>query len=268
MRLSSLVVGQYYPGESLLHRTDPRTKIVSAFLFMVVLFLVSGFTALLLLAAGVLAGVIIAGIPPLWLYRGIKPVLLLVAITFLFQLLLFGGDVWRSLGPFNLYREGALQGGFLALRLVLLILSSSLLTLTTPPVQLTDGLGRLMAPLGRLRFPAHELAMMMTIALRFIPTLLMDLDRIIKAQMARGAVSRRGGLVQRARDTMPILIPLFIMSFRHADDLALAMESRCYRGGRGRTQRHKLRFGWRDALLAAIVLALLLAALWVGRLDR
>ena len=268
MQLSSLVVGQYYPGDSLLHRTDPRTKIIAAFLYMVALFLVSGFTALLLLASGVLAGIIIAGIPPLWLYRGIKPVLLLVVITFLFQLLLYGGDVWWSLGPVNFYREGVLRGGFLALRLVLLILSSSLLTFTTPPVQLTDGISRLLAPLNRLHFPAHELAMMMTIALRFIPTLLMDLDRIIKAQMARGAVAGRGGLLQRARDTLPVLIPLFIMSFRHADDLALAMESRCYRGGRGRTQRRKLHFGWRDAMLGALVLLLLAMALWLGRFSR
>lgn len=267
MRLGSMVVGQYYPGSSLLHLSDPRTKIVLAFLYMIALFLVSGFTALLLLAAGVLAGIIVAGIPPMWLYRGIRPVLLLVVVTFLFQLLLYGGDVIWRLGPVNIYREGALQGGFLALRLVLLILSSSLLTFTTPPVQLTDGLSRLLAPLARLRFPAHELAMMMTIALRFIPTLLMDLDRIIKAQMARGAVSRRGGLVQRAKDTLPVLIPLFIMSFRHADDLALAMESRCYRGGAGRTSRRKLHLGWRDAVLSALVMIVLAAAISVGRLT-
>lgn len=268
MRFSGFMVGQFYPGDSLLHHADPRTKIVSAFLFMVVLFIVSGFMALLLLGAGVLAGILIAGVPPFWLYRAIKPVLILVAITFLFQLLLYGGEVWWSLGPINFYREGFFQGGFLALRLVLLITSSSLLTFTTPPVRLTDGLGRLLAPLGRLRFPAHELAMMMTIALRFIPTLLMDADRVIKAQMARGAVGGRGGLLQRARDTLPVLIPLFVMSFRHADELALAMESRCYRGGRGRTQRRKLRFGWRDAVLSAAVIALLAAALWIGRFGR
>lgn len=268
MRLSNVVVGQYYPGNSLLHGADPRTKIIAAFLYMVVLFVVSGFTALLLLGAGVLAGIVIAGIPPLWLYRAIKPVLILVVVTFLFQLLLYGGDIWWSIGPINIYREGAFQGGFLALRLVLLILSSSLLTFTTPPVRLTDGLGRLLAPLEHLRFPAHELAMMMTIALRFIPTLLMDADRVIKAQMARGAVSNRGGLLRRARDTLPVLIPLFVMSFRHADDLALAMESRCYRGGRGRTRRHKLRYGWRDAVLSVAVLALLAAALGIGRIWR
>lgn len=268
MRLSTIVIGQFYPGNSLLHLADPRTKIVTAFLYMVVLFIVSGFTALLLLAAGVTAGIIVARIPPFWLYRAIKPVLILVVVTFLFQLLFYGGDVWWSIGPLNLYREGVLQGGFLALRLVLLIMSSSLLTFTTPPVRLTDGLGRLMAPLSRLRFPAHELAMMMTIALRFIPTLLMDADRVIKAQMARGAVSGRGGPIRRAKDTLPVLIPLFVMSFRHADELALAMESRCYRGGRGRTQRRKLRLGWRDVVLSILVLALLAVALLIGRFWR
>ncbi len=180
MQLTNLVIGQYYPGDSILHRADPRTKIIAAFLYVVVLFMVSGLPALVLLGAGAAAGIAVARIPPLWLYRGIRPVLFLVVITFLFQLFLFGGDVLWRLGPVNLYREGALQGGFLALRLLLLLVSSSLLTFTTPPVRLTDGLGRLMAPLAKLRFPAYELALMMTIALRFIPTLLVELDRIIK----------------------------------------------------------------------------------------
>lgn len=267
MRLTNLVVGQYYPGSSILHNADPRTKIIAAFLYVAVLFIVSGFAALALLAAGVLMGIAAARIPPLWLYRGIKPVLLLVVITFLFQLLLFGGEELGRLGPLVFYREGAFQGGFLALRLILLILSSSLLTFTTPPVLLTDAMGRLLAPLARLRFPSYELALMMTIALRFIPTLLMDIDRIMQAQRARGATPGRGGLVTRARNTMPVLIPLFVMSFRHADELALAMESRCYRGGRGRTLRRKLSFSRRDVLLAALVAAMLAGALWLGRFS-
>jgi energy-coupling factor transport system permease protein len=266
MRLTSLAIGQYYPGGSILHRADPRTKIISAFLYVVVLFLVRGFPALALMAAGAAAGIAAAGIPLRWLYRGVRPVLFLVAVTFLFQLLLYGGDALWRLGPLTFYREGALEGGFLALRLLLLLVSSSLLTFTTPPVRLTDALGRLMAPLARFRFPAYELALMMTIALRFIPTLLAELDRIIKAQMARGADLAHGGLVRRARNTLPILVPLFVISFRHADQLALAMEARCYRGGRGRTLRQKLRFGWRDALLALMIVALLGASLWLGRL--
>jgi len=265
MRLSSLVIGQYYPGRSILHRADPRTKIIAAFLYVVALFLVSGFPALAILGAGAAAGIAAARIPPLWLYRGIRPVLFLVAVTFIFQLFLSGGDVFWRLGPLAFYREGALRGGFLALRLVLLLVSSSLLTFTTPPVRLTDALGRMMAPLARTGFPAYEIALMMTIALRFIPTLLAELDRIIKAQAARGADVAHGGLIKRARNMLPILVPLFVLSFRHADQLALAMEARCYRGGRGRTLRHKLRFGWRDALLSLLVLALLAAALWLGR---
>lgn len=265
MRLSGTVIGQYYPGDSLLHRSDPRTKIIATFLFVLELFLVRGFPPLLLLSGALVAGVAIAGIPPRWLYRGIRPVLLLVVLTFLFQLFFFGGEeLWR-LGPVRLYSEGARQGGFLALRLVLLVLSGSLLTFTTPPVRLTDGMGRLMAPLSRLRFPAYELALMMTIALRFIPTLLMEADRIIVAQSARGAGIGRGGLMARARSVLPLLIPLFVMSFRHADELALAMEARCYRGGEGRTMRHKLAFGPQDALLAGVVAVILGIALWWGR---
>ncbi|GBE57583.1 energy-coupling factor transporter transmembrane protein EcfT [bacterium BMS3Abin01] len=265
MQLTNLVIGQYYPGDSVLHRADPRTKIIAAFLYVVVLFMVSGLPALVLLGAGAAAGIVVARIPMLWLYRGIRPVLFLVLITFLFQLFLYGGDVLWRLGPVTFYREGVLRGGFLALRFLLLLISSSLLTFTTPPVRLTDGLGRLMAPLARLRFPAYELALMMTIALRFIPTLLAELDRIIKAQMARGADVTHGGLITRARNTLPIMIPLFVMSFRHADQLALAMEARCYRGGKGRTLRHKLHFGRLDVALALIIIALLGAALWLGR---
>lgn len=264
MQLTSIAIGQFYPGTSLLHRVDPRTKIIASFAFVIVLFLVRGFGPLALLAAILLVGITFSGIPPVWLWRGLRPILILLMITFFFQLLFKGGEEIARLGPIAFYREGLERGAFLVLRLMLLVLSGSLLTFTTPPVLLTDAFGRLISPLEKIRIPSNELALMMTIALRFIPTLLMELDRIIRAQRARGAGIGTGGPVRRARAVMPVLIPLFVMSFRHADELALAMESRCYRGGRGRTTRRKLKYGWRDAAFMAVVTAVLFSSLWIG----
>ncbi len=267
MQISNMVVGQYYPGESILHRVDPRSKIIAACAFVAVLFLADGFGALALLGAGLGAGIAAAGIPPSWLWRGVKPVLFLVVLTFLFQIFLSGGEEIARWGPLPIYRDGAVHGSFLAARLVLLVLSGSILTFTTPPVLLTDALGRLLGPLARIRIPVYELALMMTIALRFIPTLVMEVDRIIKAQKARGALISRGGPVTRARGILPVMVPLFVMSFRHADELAAAMESRCWRGGRGRTIRRKLSFGKEDALFSLAVVALLAASVLLGSLG-
>ncbi|MFA6001112.1 MAG: energy-coupling factor transporter transmembrane protein EcfT [Thermoleophilia bacterium] len=264
MQLTSLTIGQFYPGTSLLHRVDPRTKIISSFAFVIVLFLARGFVPLALLGAILLAGITFSGIPLIWLWRGLRPMLILLLITFFFQLLFVGGEEVAHLGPIVFYREGLERGAFLVIRLVLLVLSGSLLTFTTPPVLLTDAFGRLISPLEKIKIPSYELALMMTIALRFIPTLLMELDRIIKAQRARGAGIGTGGPIRRARAVMPVLIPLFVMSFRHADELALAMESRCYRGGRGRTMRRKLKYGWRDAAFMAVVAVVLFLSLLIG----
>ena len=266
MRIGDAVIGQYYPGASLIHRADPRLKISGVCAYVVALFFAGGFAGLLVMGAGLLAALLAARIPPRWLLRSVRPVLLLVAITFLFQLLLHGGGVWARFGPLTFYADGARTGGYLALRLLLLVLASVVLSFTTPPVLLTDGLGRMMAPLSRIRFPAYELALMMTIALRFIPTLMQAADRIIKAQTARGGGIARGGIARRARGLLPVLIPLFILSFRNADDLAVAMESRCWRGGRGRTSRRRLKLGSGDALLALLVLLVIVAALVAGRL--
>lgn len=263
MKLGSAVIGQYFPGSSPIHELDPRAKIIAAFAYAVALFFIDDYAGLGLMAAVLLLAILVAAIPPVWLYRAIKPILFLAAFTFLFQLFLRGGDNWASIGPLNLYADGARRGAFLAARLVLLVLSSAVLTFTTAPVLLTDGLSRMISPLNRLRLPAYELSLMMSIALRFIPTLLMELDRIIKAQKARGAQPGRGGLSRRARSMMPILIPLFVLSFRHADELALAMESRCYRGGRGRTVRRKLKLGGHDAVFLFIVVATAVAGILV-----
>lgn len=265
MRLSGITVGRYYPGSSFLHKADPRTKIIASFAFVIAIFIVHGIAPSTLLAAVLLTGIVFAGVPATWFLRSLQPLLALVLITFFFQLFFRGTEeLWR-LGPVAIYREGLVEGTFVVLRLMLLVLSGSLLTFTTPPVLLTDAFGRLLSPLEKIRIPAYELALMMTIALRFIPTLLMELDRIIKAQRARGAGIGHGGPVSRARAVMPVLVPLFIMSFRHADELALAMESRCYRGGRGRTVRRRLEFGWRDAVFAVIMAVVLTASVFIGR---
>lgn len=253
MRLSGAVIGQYYPGESLIHGLDPRTKIVAAFAYAIALFFVDSFAGLAVMALVLLVAIAVAAVPPAWLLRALKPILFLAAFTFLFQLFLRGGETWTSIGPLTLYADGARHGAFLAVRLVLLVLSSALLTFTTAPVLLTDGLSRMIAPLQKVRIPAYELSLMMSIALRFIPTLLIELDRIVRAQKARGADPGRGSLAQRARNMMPVLVPLFVLSFRHADELALAMESRCYRGGRGRTVRRRLKLRGEDAVFMIIV---------------
>jgi len=264
MKLAGTVIGQFYPGESLLHRADPRMKILASMAFVTTLFLADGYAALSVLAAGIIAATATARVPITWIYRSLKPVLWLILFTLVFQLFLRGGEELARLGPLPIYRQGLYDSAFLAPRLLMLVLSGALLTFTTPPVLLTDALGSLLAPLNRLKLPAYELSLMVTIALRFIPTLLMELERIILAQRARGADIGRGGLVKKARALMPVLIPLFVLSFRHADELALAMESRCWRGGRGRTLRRKLRLTTADVLFGLLVAALLLFSLGLG----
>jgi energy-coupling factor transport system permease protein len=264
MRLAGTAIGQFYPGSSAFHRADPRSKIAGAFVFVLVTFLATNLTALVFMGLCLAAGISIARIPAAWIYRSLKPLFWLIIITFVFQLFLRGGEELARLGPIPVYRDGVYDGTFLGLRLLVLVASSTLLTFTTPPVLLADALGRMLSPLSRLRLPVYELSLMVTIAMRFIPTLLMELDRIIKAQRARGG-SSRGGPVRRALDLMPVLVPLFVLSFRHADDLALAMESRCWRGGRGRSTRRRLRFGAVDAWLGAILAAVVVISLLIGR---
>lgn len=259
MSFSDLAFGQYYPGGSLLHRLDPRTKALAALAYAVALFLTVSPFGLGLLAAALIAGLAAARVPPGWVWRSLKPLMLLVLFAFTLQLFVRSGyDSWQ-VGPLAIYRESARAGGILAVRLLLLALSGSLLVFTTPPVLLADGVSRLLSPLARLRLPVYDLALMMTIALRFVPQLLMELDRIAKAQAARGADPRRGGPLRRFRSLMPVLVPLLVTGFRQADELALAMESRCWRGGRTRTVRRRLRFGSIDAVFSTGFIMLLVA---------
>jgi energy-coupling factor transport system permease protein len=256
-------IAQYYPADSALHHLDPRAKVVAVTAVAIALFTRDSFAALAVYGAASLAGLLISRVPPAWFWRGLRPLLWLVALTFVAQLLFAPGEAFFSVGPLHLTWQGLETAAFLTLRLVVLVVVGSLLTLTTTPIALTDGLAWLARPLRRLRVPTEELALMMTIALRFIPTLLVEVETIMRAQRARGAEFGRGGLVRRARALVPLLVPLFVVSFRRADELALAMEARCYRPGIVRTRLHPLRAGAADAALLAVTAAVIVAGLLV-----
>lgn len=267
--LRSVTFGQYIPVNSVVHGLDPRTKILATFLLLIVVFTIREFVGLAVLTA-VLAAVTAAGrLPPGYVVRSLRPVLWLVAIAVVLQVVFGegGGHPILHRGPVVITRENLAMGAFYGYRLILLVVTTTLMMFTTSPVELTDGLERLLRPFRRLGVPAHELAMMMTIALRFIPTLVEETDKVMKAQMARGAEFSRGSLARRTRAFVPLLVPLFVSAFRRADALALAMEARCYRGGDHRTRMKELRIGIRDyialaAMAVASVLALLPLSLW------
>ena len=259
MAIKDITLGQYYPCESPIHRLDPRTKLLGTMLFLVSLFLVRSFLGFAFCALCLAVAVKISGVPFKYMARGLKAVMFLILFTAGINLLMTPGEIIWQFGFLKISGEGAYRAAFMAIRLVLLIFGSSLLTLTTKPVALTDGMERLFSPLAKLHFPAHELAMMMTIALRFIPTLLDETDKIMKAQTARGADFESGKLIERAKGLIPLLVPLFVSAFRIAADLAMAMESRCYRGGEGRTRMNGMKFSKAD-VLAAVWMALYLGA--------
>ncbi len=267
--LRSLTIGQYVPRASPVHRLDPRTKILATTVLVVVVFLVRDFRGLGVFAAFLAAAVALSQVPAGFALRGLRPIWFLLLLTLVLQVF-FGGSsggtvLWR-LGPFAATREGLVQGLFVTARLVLLVVSTSLLTFTTSPVELADGMERLLNPFRRLGVPAHELAMMMTIALRFIPTLVEETEKIMKAQMARGADLDTGGPLRRARALVPILVPLFVSAFRRADELAVAMEARGYRGGEGRTRMKQLRYRAQDLWAGLVVLGASALVLWSGRI--
>ena len=234
---------------------DPRVKMVLLFFFLLLIFFVENAAGFLALSAAVALLMVFSEVPLGMQLRSIRPILWIVLFTFGVHLFMTPGTEVFRVGPLGMTWEGIARGSYISLRLVLLILLSTLLTLTTSPLRLTDGLEALLSPLRRFRVPVHELSMMMTIALRFVPTLLEELDRIMKAQKARGADFERGNIMQRLRAVVPVLVPLFLSAFRRADELALAMEARCYRGGEGRTQMKELQMGQLDyAAIAVFVL--------------
>jgi energy-coupling factor transport system permease protein len=248
--------GAYAPGDSPLHRLEPRIKLGIAALFVVLIFTVEGVAGLALCAAVVALGISLSAVPARLVLRGLRPVVLLLAFTLFANALTFGEvtDALFTVGPLSVSASGLARGAFFVGRIVLLVAGTSLVTLTTSPVELTDAISRLLGPLERVRFPATDVAMMFSIALRFIPTTAEEAERIIVAQTARGARFKEGGLVARAKAYVPVLVPLFVALFRRADDLAVAMEARCYRGaGRTRLREMRVRAADWSALGAAIV---------------
>jgi len=261
-----ITIGQYYPADSFIHRLDPRLKIIGVMVYIIAAFFVRTYIGMAVLLGLLIAVVAASRLPVRLILRGMKAIYVLLFITFIFNAFLSGGqtEIFK-LWIFRLTTEGLQRAVFMAIRLMLLITGASILTLTTTPISLTDGIERLLSPLARIRFPAHEVAMMMTIALRFIPTLMEETDRIIKAQSARGASFDEGGLIKRAKAVVPLLVPLFVSAFRRADELAMAMEARCYSGGEGRTRLHVLKYGKNDAF-AGVVLALFVGMIVVDNL--
>jgi energy-coupling factor transport system permease protein len=257
--LKNITIGQYLPGESFIHKLDPRTKILISIFFIICLFIIDKFIGYTVIIAFLLAIILIAKIPFRFIFNGLKPVFLLIALTAILNIFMTRGPEGTevfSIGFLKVYPEGLNIAAFMAIRLVLLIIGTSLLTLTTSPIELTDGIEKLLKPIGKEI--AHELAMMMTIALRFIPTLIDETDKIMKAQKARGADFESGGVIKKAKSLVPLLVPLFISSFRRADELAMAMEARGYRGGAGRTRMKVLKFSSKDTIAFILFVLLLL----------
>ena len=261
MALNDITLGQYYPADSAVHRMDPRVKILLLIALIVAIFLAGNLLAFVPVVALLLAASALSHVPIRMMLKGVKPLRFILVLTFVLNVFFLQGEtVLVDLGFAVIKTESLITAVHYTLRLVFLVLASSLLTLTTPPIVLTDGLERLLSPLRVVHFPAHEMAMMMSIALRFIPTLLEEADKIMKAQTARGADFESGNLIARAKAMVPLLVPLFVSAFRRAGDLAMAMEARCYHVGEGRTRLRVLKCGQRD-YIACAVMALVIAAI-------
>lgn len=263
--IRDITLGQYYPGNSWIHKLDPRVKIMATLLYIVALFVVKDFYGFIIAFVALESVIIISKVPRKYIWRGLRPVLLIIGFTIIINIFMIKGHVLVQIGIFHITVEGLRTAAFMGIRLVLLIIGSSMLTLTTRPIGLTDGIEALLFPFKKIGLPAHELAMMMTIALRFIPTLLEETDKIMKAQQARGADFESGNLLKRARALVPILVPLFISAFRIAQDLAMAMEARCYGGNIKRTRMNEIKLGRRD-LAACILLVVFLAMIVLQRI--
>lgn len=246
-----VVIGQYVEGNSILHRMDPKMKIILTFLYMILLFSIKTIPSYLVATVFTLGFVLICGVPLRLILKGLKPMLFILAFTAVMNLLMTKGEPLFSFTLFgkwdlSITKEGVRTAILMVIRLMYLLIGTSVLTLTTTPLKLTDGIERILKPMERIKVPAHEIAMMMSIALRFIPTLADETDKIIKAQKARGADFETGGILKRAKALIPILVPLFVSAFRRADELATAMEARCYHGGAGRTKMNESHMGRKD----------------------
>jgi energy-coupling factor transport system permease protein len=264
--IRDITIGQYYPSGSALHKLDPRVKLVGTILYLVSLFLFKSISGYLITTAFLIAIIRLSKVPFKFIMRGMKPIMMILMITLLFNLFLTrDGAVLFHAWIITITAGGLRNAVFMAIRLVYLITGSSLMTFTTTPNELTDGIESLLKPLNKIHVPVHEIAMMMSIALRFIPILLEETDKIMKAQIARGADLESGNLIQKAKSMVPILVPLFVSAFRRANDLAMAMESRCYRGGEGRTKMKPLKYTGKDYRAYGILCVYLVAAVVIGR---
>lgn len=261
--IRDITIGQYYPAESPLHRLDPRTKFIGTIVFIVSLFLVHNY-GYLICTAFLVTMIIISRVPFKFMVKGLKAIIVILILTMALNLFLTPGEVLCSWWIFTITKEGLRSAILMGIRLIYLILGASLLTLTTTPNKITDGLESLLGPLKKIKVPVHEIAMMMSIALRFIPILLEETDKIMKAQTARGADFETGGIIKKVKAMVPLFVPLFVSAFRRANDLALAMEARCYHGGAGRTHMKPLKYKKID-VIAFVILAVFLAAVIVTR---
>ena len=265
MALENITLGQYYPADSVVHKMDPRVKILLLIAVIVAIFLAGNLLAFVPIIAFLVIVTKLSKVPVKMMLKGLKPLRLILILTFVLNLFFLQGEtVLLDLGFAQIKKEALILAVHYSLRLVLLVLFSSILTLTTPPITLTDGLERLLSPLRVIHFPAHEMAMMMSIALRFIPTLMEEADKIMKAQTARGADFESGNLIARAKAMVPLLVPLFVSAFRRAGDLAMAMEARCYHGGEGRTRLRVLKCEKRDYIACAVVALLIAVVVLLG----
>ncbi len=264
--IRDITIGQYYPAKSVLHKLDPRVKLVSTLVYLISLFLIKNIWGYLAVTVCLAAVIRLSKVPFSYIVRGLKPIIVLLMITVAFNLFLTkSGDVLFSWWIFTITEGGLRIAVLMALRLIYLIIGSSLMTFTTTPNELTDGIETLLGPLNVIHVPVHEIAMMMSIALRFIPILLEETDKIMKAQIARGADLESGNMIQKAKSMIPILVPLFVSAFRRANDLAMAMEARCYRGGHGRTKMKPLRYEKRDWTAYIVTVVYVVMVVIIGR---
>ena len=265
--LRDITLGQYYQTDSVIPRLDPRVKLSGTILFILSLFFFKNYIGYLVAAAFLALVIKLSHVPFKFMIKGMKAIVFLLAITVCFNLFLTPGETLVALGKLTITKEGLSAAITMAVRLSMLIIGSSIMTLTTTPNHLTDGMEKGLRPLKKLHVPVHEIAMMMSIALRFIPILMEETDKIMKAQMARGADFESGSLIRRAKAMVPLLVPLFISAFRRANDLAMAMEARCYRGGEGRTKMKPLVYGKRDHLAYLSLLVYMIVSICLGRLS-
>ncbi|WP_102349470.1 energy-coupling factor transporter transmembrane component T family protein [Bacillus sp. Marseille-P3661] len=257
--MKNIIIGQYVPGESFIHKMDPRAKLLTIFLFVIIVFIANNVFTYTIIGLFTILCVLLSRVPLVYIYKGLKPILWIILFTLVLHLFMTKeGEVVFQYKWITIYEEGLKQGVFISLRFIFLIMITSLLTLTTTPIEITDGMEALLSPFKRFGLPAHELALMMSISLRFIPTLMEETEKIIKAQSARGVDFTSGTLKQRMNSIIPLLVPLFISAFRRAEDLALAMEARGYRGGEGRTRIRELVWKSTDHLVFVLLFIMII----------